>query len=235
MQVLNLVEAARSAGFEPRLWVASAGVGLRPADDVFPAYAATFSPRHADTVAEAPTDRRLWWRALAGRMGNRRLADLADGGPVLLVLSGVYASVLHHELVELGKRAADVLLIGGDSDIGGIHRVPANGALRAALGGTMTGLNARMASSWLAHCRGGALTDPSAVQAWNRWAAGAARPERYDRRPMTDAQVKAFIRSSVLANPGFSRTKLHRLLRDSGLACEQKRFAALYTETLGER
>ncbi|WP_026360867.1 hypothetical protein [Amycolatopsis nigrescens] len=234
VQAKTLLGAAEAAGFSPRLWVASAGVGLQPATDTYPSYAATFSPRHADTVADTSDDRRLWWQNLAERMGNQKLVDLAAKGPVLLVLSEVYASVLQFDLVELGKAGSDVLLVGGLTDIEGIHRVPANGALRSALGGTLTGLNVRMAASWLEHCRNGELAGSSTVAAWGRWAASAARTERYDRQPLTDAQVKAFIRQSVQVYPDYSRTKLHRLLRDSGRACEQKRFAALYTETMGE-
>ncbi|CAM5715916.1 hypothetical protein SVIOM74S_09450 [Streptomyces violarus] len=45
---------------------------------------------------------------------------------------------------------------------------------------------------------------------------------------MTDENVIAFIRESLAQNPSYSRTRLLRMLRDQGLACEQKRFAELY-------
>jgi hypothetical protein len=59
------------------------------------------------------------------------------------------------------------------------------------------------------------------------------KPEKYDRKPMTDEAVKAFVRTEVQLHPEYSRTRLHRLLRESGMACEQKRFATLYAEIVG--
>jgi hypothetical protein len=127
------------------------------------------------------------------------------------------------------------VLVGGASDLNGIVRVPANAALRHALGGTRTSLNVRMAASWLEHCAPGHLITPSAQQRWKDWATQAARPERYERRPMTDEAVIDFIEQSKDCHPGYSRTRLLRLLRDQGMACEQKRFANLYTATIGPR
>jgi hypothetical protein len=235
VQAGAIMTAAAKAGFEPELWVVSAGLGLQPATASFPAYAATFSPRHQDGVATTPVDRRQWWKGLQERLGVRRVVELSGRGPTLLVLSEVYGSVLLSELRELGEGGADVLLVGGSEDVAGLQRIPANGSLRKALGGTLTGLNARMAISWFDHCQDGVLTSPATVKSWMRWAEDSAHRERHDRTPMTDAEIKKFILASTAAQPDISRTRLHRLLRDSGKACEQKRFANLYTETMGGR
>lgn len=235
LQAHAVVSAATRAGFEAELWVVSAGLGLQPATASFPAYAATFSAGHEDSVASTGVDRRLWWKGLQKRIGASTLAELGSRGSVLLVLSEVYGSVLTTELCELGQVGGDTLLVGGSEDIPGVHRVPANGSLRRALGGTLTGLNARMATSWLAHCEDGVLTSPATTESWTRWTERSAHRETYNRMPMTDAEVKEFIRASAAEQPGVSRTRLHRLLRESGRACEQKRFANLYSETMGER
>ncbi|WP_211329499.1 hypothetical protein [Thermobifida halotolerans] len=152
-----------------------------------------------------------------------------------MVLSEPYAAAMHDELRAAGQRGDDVLLIGGERDIPGIHRVPANGALRGALGGTLTSLNVRMAASWLKHWRTGRpLVSAETAASWKRWAAAAEHHERYQRTPMTDEEIREFIRTESARNPGYSRTRLHRLLRESGRACEQKRFALLYAATMEE-
>ncbi|ONI83410.1 hypothetical protein ALI22I_33390 [Saccharothrix sp. ALI-22-I] len=235
LQAHAVVDAAARAGFTAELWVVSAGLGLQPVTASFPTYAATFNAGHEDSVAPTGVDRRLWWRELQERMGTSTLAELGSRGPMLLVLSEVYGSVLTTELRELGQAGTDALLVGGTEDISGVQRVPANGSLRKALGGTLTGLNARMAVSWLAHCEDGVLTSPATTESWTRWVERSAHRETYNRTPMTDAEVKDFIRASAAEQPGVSRTRLHRLLRESGRACEQKRFANLYSETMGER
>ncbi|NYI97127.1 hypothetical protein HNR12_003404 [Streptomonospora nanhaiensis] len=234
VQVGALIERARQAGFTPELWVVSAGLGLQPALATAPSYAAALSPRHADSVASTSEERIRWWARLQAARGAARLQDLAKRGPVLLVLSEVYATALNAELCALGEAGDDVLLVGGDRDVTGIQRVPANRALRRALGGTLTSLNVRMAISWLEHCSpAGRLTSSDTTAAWTRWAESVRSPERYDRTPMSDEAVRAFIRVQTEQHPEYSRTRLHRLLRESGRACEQKRFAMLYAQTMG--
>ncbi|CAM2924355.1 hypothetical protein SAXI111661_08580 [Saccharomonospora xinjiangensis] len=234
-QAQALVNAAARAGFDATLWVVSAGLGLQPITASFPAYAATFSPGHEDSVASTTVDRRRWWEGLQERIGASTLADLGSRSSVLLVLSEVYGSVLAAELRELGQLDGDTLLVGGSQDIPGVQRIRANGSLRKTLGGTFIGLNARMANSWLAHCEDGVLTSPATTDSWTRWVERSVHLETYNRMPMTDTEVKAFIRASVTKQHGISRTRLHRLLRESGRACEQKRFAKLYSETVGEQ
>ncbi|WP_206057672.1 MULTISPECIES: hypothetical protein [Nocardiopsis] len=230
-----LTGAAARAGWTPKLWVASAGLGLQPVSEQAPPYGATFSSGHVDSVASTNADRRIWWDHLQRRRGAANLRELGEQGPVLLVLSESYSRILQAELRELGRLGGDVLLLGGDREVPGIHRVPSNRALRHALGGTLTSLNARMAISWVGHCSpGGPLTAPDTVAAWGKWAAESEKQETYDRRPMTDEEVRAFILTAVRANPNCSKTKLLRLLREEGMACEQKRFATLYVETMGD-
>lgn len=230
-----LTKAASRAGFVPRLYVASAGLGLRPVSSLAPSYAATFTPRHADSVVSSSAQTANWWDHLQRMDGSSHLPQLAAAGQALVVLSETYAQAMHHDLAALAVTGADVVLIGGACDLDGIVRLPANAALRGALGGTLTSLNVRMAASWLEHCIPGRLITPAAQARWVAWADQAARPERYDRRPMSDEAVIDFIKDMKSSYPDYSRTRLLRLLRDEGMACEQKRFADLYTSTIGPR
>src|SRR5215213_9118238 len=65
----HLLAAASSAGFDPSLWVVSAGLGLVPATFEGPAYSATFTPGHADSVGATSQESAHWWGHFAGTGG----------------------------------------------------------------------------------------------------------------------------------------------------------------------
>jgi hypothetical protein len=229
-QVLGV---ARSAGFNPELLVASAGLGLRSASTVAPGYAATFASGQADTVADTKVELQAWWRNL------RAAPDTLDPsaalqGRVLLVLSSAYAAAMHSDLLALGSRGDDVLMVGGDVDIPGITRLAADRGLRSVLGGTMTGLTMRMAHKWLDGLDGTTLASPVRLRRWSAWAEGVRLDESWERETLTDGQVLQFIREARSADPSLSRSGTLRVLRDSGRACEQNRFAALYRTAVSE-
>lgn len=54
--------------------------------------------------------------------------------------------------------------------------------------------------------------------------------ERTDRRRLTDEEVRLFIRERRTAEPSARHTRLLKQLRESGAACEQSRFRALFLE-----
>lgn len=229
----EVIAAARRAGFSPELLVASAGLGLRSAESVASGYAATFAVAQPDTVGNSTADLRGWWRHL--RASPDALdPDVALRGRVLLVLSNAYAAAMHSDLVALGSRRDDVLMIGGAVDVPGITRLPADRRLRSALGGTATGLTMRMAHTWLDSLEGSTLANPARLQQWRSWAEAVGQDESWQRRPLTDSQILQFIREARSADPGLSRTRALRTLRDSGRACEQSRFAELYRTAAAE-
>lgn len=233
-QSRRLTAAAAKAGFDAQLWVASAGLGLQPVSAMAPSYAATFSTRHADSVASSAADGVQWWRHLQEGVGRATLPGLGQEGPVLLVLSEVYAKAMEAELRALGAVASEALMVGGVEEIPGIQRVASDAGLRHALGGTLTSLNVRMAASWLQYCDDKRLTSPAANDSWRKWAASTSQPEQHNREPVSDEEVVAFIKEQITSSPGISRTRLLRALRDSGRACEQSRFAGLFIRTRGE-
>ncbi|WP_432571582.1 hypothetical protein [Kineococcus sp. SYSU DK005] len=229
-QALSLPASARAAGFEATLWVASAGLGLQPVTTQAPAYAATFAARHADRVAADAVGRRQWWHALQEHRGAATLTDLARGGSLLLVLSEDYGHALHEELSAAAAVASDALLIGGALPVPGVQRLPADRRLRRHLGGTMTSLNVRTAGAWLRALPTPRLTSPAALKGWQEWAAQVAHEEVYDRRPLSDDQIRLFITTQRALGRHTSKTTMLRALRADGQACEQSRFGRLYAE-----
>lgn len=222
--------AAASAGFEPRLFVASAGLGLVSASALAPSYGATFTAGHADSVASSVAENRNWW-AHFGAVEGATLADLA-GDATIVVLSEAYASALDADLIRLATIPGDHLLVGGSRDVPGLTRLKSDIGLRQVLGGTAVSLNLRMAEEWLRKLPEPELTGPLSMNRWVSWADGVRRTERYNRRVLTDTLVLRFIHDLRLQYPGTSRTRALRMLRDSGLACEQARFANLFAQAV---
>lgn len=227
---LRLVGVARRTGFEPRLLVASAGLGLQSAEATAPGYAATFALGNPDAVADTVDEAAAWWGQVAHFPPNVDLAALDDR--TLLVLSRNYALPLAYDLIRLGATGSASVLVGGAAEVPGVARVPSDATLRSALGGTLSSLNQRMAirllelsdgpSDWLsvAHLR-----------RWASWAADSRQREVFDRRRSDDDEIKAWI-SATVAERSISATKALREHRSQGYACEQSRFGRLYREVV---
>lgn len=230
--VPSVLRAASDAGFQPRLLVASAGLGLREATFAAPGYAATFSPGSIDSVGEARDEHRQWWHLLRGAPGALDPHEELHGR-VLLVLSESYAAALHGDLVALGRRGDDVLVVGGATDVPGLSRLPSDRRLRQGLGGTATSLNLRIARTWLERLETPILGDPAALEAWQEWAKNVRVDDSWHRQVLTDDEVVTFIRTIRLQEPSLTRTRTLRRLRDSGHACEQTRFASLFVRAAG--
>jgi hypothetical protein len=223
----RVATTAVNMGYTTRVLVASAGLGLRDVSDEAPGYAATFSPRQADSCGSNRAEQSAWWRVVNRKLNGLELAKLR--GRIVLILSEAYATALHDDLVALADLgAADVLLFGGGTDIAGIHRIPAVRDLRSHLGGTVTALNARSAEAWLEQDYVKEFWSPRLEASWGEFVGQVSKPERYNRDPMTDAEVTAFIATLLAEQPRLSKSVALRQLRDSGRACEQKRFGKLF-------
>lgn len=223
-QSKRLAATARSMGWEPEVFVASAGLGLRRVDDTAPSYAATFARRQSDSVATRTSDARAWWDLLPHG------SEPASGRPAIWVLSETYASAMSQHVQSLDPGLA--VVIGGAADTPDTLRVASDRNLRAALGGTVSSLNTRMAIRWLELADGQSVTSHVVRQAWANWAQDASQVERYDRRPVSDDTIRVLIREMLAQHPRLSKTGALRDLRTSGIACEQRRFSGLFEEAL---
>lgn len=229
VQAKHLAHAATRRGFRVEVVVASAGLGLCDVREPGPAYGATFTTGHSDSVGRTGIECGEWWSHLAPH-ASERLLRASTRGPVLLVLSAAYAAVLRSDLVRLANAGGDLLLVGGREDIHGLPRLPADRALNAQLGGTLSSLNLRMATAWLGQNDGGALFTREGLDRWTSWATGVRRELAPSRTPLTDTQVLDFISDLRGADPRVSATRGLRLLRQAGFACEQQRFATLFRQ-----
>lgn len=231
-QVRGLMSDVANDGIDATLLVASAGLGLRDVCTRGPAYAATFTGGHPDSVGSGQGETRDWWRRLSMFEATHKLPESVDE-PVLLVLSESYAKAMDDDLSALATRGGDLLLIGGARNIAGLPRLAADTSLRRELGGTRSSLTIRMARAWLSRQSNPALHTAEDEAAWFKWTRSVSYIERYERSAMTDAQLTLLIRELKVAEQGLSATRALRQVRDAGIACEQKRFGQLFREAVG--
>ncbi len=229
-QLPRLEEAARDAGFEPTTYVASAGLGLQPVSAVAPAYGATFTPSQPDSVSGSAPEQRAWWDALNEWNGSK--GALPSGSPALFVLSQRYADVLASTVARTAVEDS-VLVIGGSDAITPSLRLPADAKLRSALGGTLGALNMRTAVAWMRRLTSTKIDSPRDRESWHEWSSAVSRHERFERTPLADGEVIEAVRVIRAQEPAISKTRALRSLRESGYACEQKRFTQLFESARG--
>jgi hypothetical protein len=252
--VRSLPSVAQDSGVTPRIWICSAGYGLiSPQSQIF-SYSATFSPYERDSVTrgfDADARRiaaRQWWRSISrwsGPSGTelRSLTAIArryQNVPLLVVASPDYLQAIDQDLT--GAAAAlsrpDLLLIvsAGTRTFGKLtdHLLPCDARLQWCLGGTRGTLNIRIARRLLQYMgRGRIGLDRQKIQL-RRLLSKQPPIAQYHGRVVTDEQVRKFIRSELNKNDSPSRSLLLKKLRSSGRACEQSRFADLYTEMVSD-
>lgn len=231
-QALRLEEAARRAGYDPTLLVASAGLGLVSADEEWPAYAATFSPRHEDTIGLSRADNRSWWGLITA---DQESLSERSPGQTLMVLSDTYAAAMAEDVTPFQGRS-DVVIFGGSRDVPDHLRIPSDRRLRSALGGTAGSLNLRTAIAWVEGLSGRDWRGCRESPEWRAWVdEKSSAPETYDRTPVADVDVINFIRDLRRIQPGITKSRALRTFRDAGLACEQKRFSGLFATAVKEQ
>ena len=240
--VKQMVDQASDFGCIAEVWIVSAGYGLVPISANLESYSATFSPGSDDSVAQR--DSQAWWDFLASwrnhdLSGPRNLTELAlqdTSAPMIVALSKTYLQAVLHDLTRaadaMGKKA-DLLLVstGTPSDSLEEVQLPCDARFLTSLGGSRTSLNARVADRIIA-TSGRHQFDSAKVR--NLLQKDLDRSKdilRYDRRKQTDFEIRNWIRTRLNIDC-FSRSSLLREFRDSGFACEQRRFAELYEEAI---
>lgn len=245
---LGLPAVAGSHGYRTSLWVASAGYGLIHSDAKVRAYGATFSARHPDSVyspvVSQPATPSDWWAGLArypapGDPRPRRLSDLGSEDPaatLLVLASADYLKAMHGDLLEARAALSDparLLVVTRPGALAGAlagNVVPSEARLRALVKGALPSLHSRVARRILAEADRHPLRADVLADRWRRLAESQPPLEVYGRTPMTDDEIRGWIRKALAGRRRVTKSGLLRALRDEGRACEQKRFGRLYAE-----
>jgi len=246
----SMENVSTAHGATVRLWIASAGYGLISMDSPLKPYSATFSSDHPDSIGKKTTsdDRasiyQLWWASMSRTdtvhsSGPRTIEEIAancPNAPLLVIASENYLLALEKDLQAALSQLNDSDLLSifsaGCKSLNGLadHLVPYDARMQHAVGGALRSLNMRVALMALSNCR----HSPPTYSALRRKLAHLmrAQPEltKFQRHPMTDADVRRYIRRELNKDSAACHTPLLRKLRDNGQACEQKRFARLFRE-----
>lgn len=245
----SLSAAATDAGLRPQLWVISAGYGLVSAEAPVRPYSATFVRRHADSVWLSPEvrgggDASEWWQALSRcgpKTNPRSILALVQSDPrarLLVIAAPAYIEAIETDLAEARQALSNSerLLIVSSRGCGlkaplAENVIIADARLQATLGGARGSLNARVARRILEESPRHGL-DASAVQRRHRaLVSRSPAAQSFDRERMSDEDVVDYVEKALAETPPPSCSALLRRLRDSGRACEQHRFKALYHQT----
>ena len=249
--VRDLPVVAASRGLEASLWVASAGYGLVPGSARLHGYSATFRVGEPDSVPSTDEPFSIteqltaWWAGLsewAGPSGKpRRIADLASAEPkayVMVVSSPRYVQAMSEDLRSALKYLGPRLIIVTSHRLASSDPLAANVVLSEerllpVVEGARPALHARVARHILAGSRSSGLDAHELRSRYARLAARAGFTRVPTRKPMTDAEVKRYLRQELHRAPRLSYTRALRVLRSRGRACEQKRFKGLFGEVVG--
>jgi len=240
-------------GYSAELWVASAGYGLVPASARLLPYSATFAGGSPDAVARDTRSgisrveqMQRWWTALAGYPGPelgapRSLLALAlrDSLATLIIVAAPhYIRAMRTDLLAARSallRPEQLIVVSNHELVADTELVPnlipVDERCQTVVGGTMVGLNVRVAHRLLAE---GPLTAPCLRARYDEMVRGAARPGKYKRDRMDDAQVLTFLRARLRLDPQAGWTVLLRALRGDGRACEQRRLRELHGQAREE-
>ena len=250
--VRELPALAERHGFTVSPMVCSAGYGLVDFSALLKPYAATFSPG-CDGVAtpglrgeQRSIVLREWWSELAhcGRPARQTSPRTIEGivrssrsASVLIVASPAYVDAMGEDLLRAARvmhdpnRLAIISAPAGFPEELERHLVPSQAPLRAELGGALTSLHARVARDILEDAVAARPLDARALaKQFRDRVARCPRSMVPDRRSATDEEVLEFISRERLRTPQARHTRLLRLFRDGGSACEQSRFRRLFEE-----
>jgi hypothetical protein len=231
-------------GTATHLWTCSAGYGLIPAQAMVRPYAATLSPGHADSVSGGRPGVAAWWQNIASLWAGpepgapRTIAKLAASDPdatFILVLSATYLQACGAD-IEAAAAVVDperlMIVSAGTRPVGPLGQLllPADARLQAHLGGTRQVLNVRIAADLLAR----QMTSRTvAVDYLANLLDSQLEIKQYDRKKLSDSEVMTWIRDAQDEMPGASASRMLRVFRDAGYACEQSRFGELHRKFSG--
>lgn len=240
--VRTLTTKVQDSALDIRIWVASAGYGLVPIDALLHPYAATFASG-SDGVGPIE-DARCWWELLAEWEGPasksprslRALAAMDPDAPLLIAASATYVRAMQPDIEraagELARPGQLAIIAAGlrANGILGDHLLASDERFKRVVGGQMHSLNVRLLRYALKRWEEWAPDVQTLKQLFADKTISLLPLEKPDREPQSDTDVIRFIETSLKQNPKTGHTTLLRRFRESGLACEQKRFKGLFLQ-----
>jgi hypothetical protein len=168
----------------------------------------------------------------------RELVKSDPDATFLLAVSATYLQACRADIEAAAATAEQdrfMIVSAGTRASGLLDRrlLPANARLQAHLGGTRQVLNVRIAEDLL---KRQLMSCAAATEYLENLLKSYPNMERWDREKFSgDAEVINWIRREYEQERGASASHMLRTLRESGRACEQKRFGRLHKQFLDEQ
>jgi hypothetical protein len=237
---LQAYDLASQYSSRTELWIISAGYGLIPASTQIKSYSATFASGSADSVWRGEMDGardaclRRWWGLICRGPVLADLVPSTGDGTVVVAAGAAYLTAVSADLdTAIAKDSSrERVSVVSAGDRGNGARLPVSGRFRTALGGTDSSLNARLLARLAADAPSHRFRRSGMETFLDGIAQNLDPNPRVHGRSATDNEVLREIEITRDRNPSISRTKALRLLRKSGIACEQSRYAALWNSAL---
>jgi len=259
-ETLGCVDAAKKEGFNPELWILSAGWGLIRSDSKISPYSATFS-QGANSIHNLPWPEefsaqrkaQMWWKGINTKRGLSTSSSISSlfnsSDPIrfLIILSREYYSAVETEILELISRGAEVIIVSAGlysdsrstSPVARDHMLPVTDKFKQAdeyLNHTNVSLNARLAK-WIIQkfpkeIESGLLATHEAI---SKIAKSLPEIIRRDVVRMTDEDVRCFIKGNYSAELRTASALLKMLRHREKKSCEQKRFGKLFNQYKSEK
>jgi len=261
--VMRSLSGLAGSTVDLQLWIVSAGYGLISESTSVSTYSCTFASGQDDSIHKGvitvskEANSRQWWKELQKWQGPepgqpRSVEELVRQNPettLLVVLSQEYLKAIQDDL----RRALEAMVnpdrflivsVGTErihDQLLRKHLLPGDARLQQLFASdpslgrtTMVSLNAKVARRMIEDQASVPLELATQKQRFRDWLDELKPLPKFDRTPMTEVQVKLFIREEVKTNPKTSATQLLRKLRDSGRACEQRRFRQIFDDVKEE-
>jgi hypothetical protein len=243
-----------------QLWILSAGYGLIKSDQKIVPYDITFQePRNGSPSMQykveskdgTPSRRKIiqrWWKLLTSSSGSTHLSikslikNAQKDDYFFIVLGKDYLYAVFPDLyaaIKSSKYPNNISVLSNNPKDSlakklGKQWLHADSRFINLLGSNNITVNAKIAKKLLWHI----FYEKGGLQWWSNRNLNAylkhissSLPDvkKHDRETNTDKEVKEYITESLKSNDT-AFTKLHRSFRDSGKACEYKRFKGLYNQ-----
>jgi hypothetical protein len=232
---LSALELALRFSSRAELWVISAGYGLMPASAHVKPYSATFASGDHDSVWRGPDDgsRRQqledWWEILAKGTSLSTLAA-SKPYPTLVIAAGAsYLDAVRRDLETAVALDAERISVISAGSRGLPALLPATSQFRAHVGGTDAAINTRVLSLLAGEALTHGFRPALMAQQLARLAATLPEIQRVSGVRVADKRVREEISEMRKRRSAISRSAALRDLRRRGVACEQERFASIWT------
>ena len=253
---------AESIGFDPRLWVISAGYGLISASEKIFSYSATFSKSDKDSVItgknSCPNKTHVlqkWWKTISNYAisgdNPRSIGQLIKNHSndcFLIVASFDYLSAIEQDLNDGLNFLSDldklIIITSNKSKIfdGKLskHLIPSDARLQCNKGcpefcekhlikpGIRGAISSNLALKIIEDVKTQDFNASKIKYQIEEFIKQSPQLLSYKRTRLKDDEVRKFIATELNKVPSSSCSFLLRELRNSGQACEQKRFTQLY-------